>query len=291
MTEKSAARFAPVTHTSDSIPHATTHRRRLRRIDSLAGLAWFSVAVVLALFLADGGVSYFTNLRDIPTGAGIVAGLVAGDLLLIMLLLAARQDPVTQAIAMITTMQDMPQAFIALALFVLVVTTSLVIVRHRLPNFGWYSVHLLAYAAVLLALPHQFAQGELCARVRLVRGIGDGTGLFGGQLIQGINPAGKVSRPARAGASGRAGLRRPAGTGVREDQPAAGFIVRHNGQASDGPSHLGQGRRHPLVVLRGGHRRPPGERTKRLAASTGGQSLERLAFAGADGCVEHPLTS
>ncbi|TFD81948.1 hypothetical protein E3T54_01270 [Cryobacterium sp. Sr8] len=335
MTEKSAARFAPVTHTSDSIPHATTYRRRLRRIDSLEGLAWFSVAVVLALFLADGGVSYFTNLRDIPTGAGIVAGLVAGDLLLIMLLLAARlpvidraigydralaahrrlgkpvlylvlahtvllllgyrlalgQDPVTQAIAMVTTMQDMPQAFIALALFVLVVTTSLVIVRHRLPYFGWYSVHLLAYAAVLLALPHQFAQGERCARVRLVRGIGDGTGMFGGQLIQGINPAGKVSRPARAGASGRAGLRRPAGTDVREDQPAAGFIVRHNGQASDGPSHLGQGRRHPLVVLRGGHRRPPGERTKRLAASSGGQSLERLAFAGADGCVEHPLTS
>lgn len=224
MTEKSAARFAPVTRTSDSIPHATAYRRRLRRIDALEGLAWFSVTVVLALFLADGGVSYFTNLRDIPTGAGILAGLVAGDLLLIMLLLAARlpvidraigydralaahrrlgkpvlylmlahmvllllgyglalgQDPVTQAIAMITTMQDMPQAFIALVLFVLVVTTSLVIVRHRLPYLGWYSVHLLTYAAVLLALPHQFGQGGLFAEGTWARGYW--LALYGGTL-------------------------------------------------------------------------------------------------------------
>lgn len=169
---------------------------------------------MLALFLADGGWSYFTNIRDVTTGAGIVVGLVGSDLLLVTLLLAARlpvidraigfdrslaahrrlgkpvlylilahlallllgyglalgRDPVTEAIAMITQMNDMPQAFIALTLLVLVVTTSLVIVRHRMPYLTWFSVHLLTYAAVLLALPHQFGQGELFAEGTWARG-------------------------------------------------------------------------------------------------------------------------
>ncbi|TFD13105.1 hypothetical protein E3T42_14540 [Cryobacterium sp. TMT4-10] len=178
-------------------PPARRFLWRQRRADALEGLAWFSMAVVLALFLSDGGWTYFTNIRDVTTGIGIVAGLVGSNLLLVMLLLAARlpvidgaigydralaahrrlgkpvlylilahmvlllisyglalgRNPVAEAIAMITSMPDMPQAFIALVLFVLVVVTSLVIVRHKLPYLAWYLVHLLVYAAVLLALP------------------------------------------------------------------------------------------------------------------------------------------
>jgi predicted ferric reductase len=187
---------------------------RQRRTDTLEGLAWFSVAVVLALFLADGGWTYFTNIRDIATGAGIVAGLVGSDLLLVTLLLAARlpfidgsigydralgahrrlgkpvlylilahmvlllvgyglaleRDPAAQAIAMFTSMPDLPQAFIAVALLTLIVALSLVIVRHKLSYLAWYCTHLLVYAAVLLALPHQFSQGELFAVGTWARG-------------------------------------------------------------------------------------------------------------------------
>lgn len=73
------------------------------------------------------------------------------------------RDPVAQVADMLTAMADMPQAFIALGLFVVVVVSSLAIVRHRLRYETWYLVHLLTYAAVLLAIPHQFSQGGLFA--------------------------------------------------------------------------------------------------------------------------------
>lgn len=183
------------------------HRRRLRLADLLEGLAWFSTVVVVALFLADGGVSYFTNPREIPLGVGIVVGLIGSNAVMIMLLLVARlpildavfgadrvlaahrwlgkpalvlllahavlliwgyglalgRDPVGQVAAMVSTMADMPQAFIALGLLVVVVVTSLAIARRHERYESWYLVHLLAYAAVLLALPHQFSQGGLFA--------------------------------------------------------------------------------------------------------------------------------
>lgn len=222
MTRANDVGVEPATPVADPVARRFVWRQR--RADTLEGLVWFSVAVVLALFLADGGWSYFTNVRDVATGVGIVAGLVGSDLLLVMLLLAARlpvidgaigydravaahrrlgkpvlylilghmvllligyslaleRDPVTQAITMITTMADMPQAFIAVALFVIVVVSSLVIVRHKLPYLGWYLVHLLAYAAVLLALPHQFGQGELFAVGNWARGYW--LALYGGTL-------------------------------------------------------------------------------------------------------------
>ena len=63
---------------------------RLRRGDLLETIVYFSVAIVLALFLADGGASYFLNIKDVTTGIGIVTGLVGSDLMLIMIVLAAR---------------------------------------------------------------------------------------------------------------------------------------------------------------------------------------------------------
>lgn len=183
------------------------HRRRLRLADLLESLAWFSTVVVVALFLADGGATAFTNLSEIPTGLGIVAGLVGSNAVMIMLLLVARlpildavfgadrvlaahrwlgkpalilllahavlliwgyglalgRNPVEQVVAMVGTMADMPQAFIALGLFVIVVVSSFVVVRRHARYESWYLIHLLTYAAVLLALPHQFSQGGLFA--------------------------------------------------------------------------------------------------------------------------------
>lgn len=185
----------------------TRQRRRLRLQDLLEGLAWFSTIMVVALFLADGGTTYFSNWSEVPTGLGIVAGLVGSNAVMVMLLLAARlpvldavfgadrvlaahrwlgkpafilllahavmliwgyglalgRTPVEQLVVMVGTMADLPQAFIALGLFVIVVVSSLRTVRRNLRYESWYLIHLLTYAAVLLALPHQFSQGGLFA--------------------------------------------------------------------------------------------------------------------------------
>ena len=56
---------------------------------------------------------------------------------------------------------DMPLAFIGLGLLVVVVITSLVAVRRRFSYEGWHLVHLLSYAAVLVAVPHQLSVGGI----------------------------------------------------------------------------------------------------------------------------------
>ncbi|MEY4532628.1 MAG: hypothetical protein RI926_397 [Actinomycetota bacterium] len=183
------------------------YKARLRRGDLLETIVYFSVAIVLALFLADGGATYFLKINDAITGLGIVTGLIGSDLLLIMLLLAARipvvdrtfghdkalalhrklgkpvlylilahmvllmigygisqgLNPVAEAIDMIFNQQDMSIAFIAMGMLIMVVVTSLVIVRKKLSYEFWYLVHLLSYGAILLALPHQFTQGSMFA--------------------------------------------------------------------------------------------------------------------------------
>ncbi len=69
---------------------AGQHRRRLLRADLLTVVAWASVAAAVALWLSDGGGSGPRHLPAAVTAAGIVAGLVGMDLVLLMLLLAAR---------------------------------------------------------------------------------------------------------------------------------------------------------------------------------------------------------
>ena len=50
-------------------------------------------------------------------------------------------------------------ALLAEILFILVVATSIYIVRRKLKFENWYSVHLLVYAAIVLVFFHQFAIG------------------------------------------------------------------------------------------------------------------------------------
>jgi predicted ferric reductase len=66
------------------------HRRRMLRADLLTVVAWASVAAAVALWLADGGAAAITSPASAFTAAGIVAGLAGMDLVLLMLLLAAR---------------------------------------------------------------------------------------------------------------------------------------------------------------------------------------------------------
>lgn len=67
-------------------------------------------------------------------------------------------SPVAETIALFST-PDMPLAYLALGLFVVVVVSSLVAVRRRLPYEAWHVIHLLSYAAVLVALPHMLSVG------------------------------------------------------------------------------------------------------------------------------------
>ena len=54
---------------------------RLRRGDLLETIVYFSVAVVLALFLADGGATYFLNIKDVTRDDILAAHRVPPQLL------------------------------------------------------------------------------------------------------------------------------------------------------------------------------------------------------------------
>ncbi|WP_426997349.1 ferredoxin reductase family protein [Pseudarthrobacter sp. N5] len=186
---------------------AVQHRLRLFRADLLTVAAWASLSAAVALWMADGGASGFSSLAGSLTAVGIIAGLAGMDLVLLMLLLAARipvidrtvghdralefhrklgkpslylllahglfvaigygmtegLDPVSESVALWVLVPDMWLAFLSMVLFIAVVITSLVAVRRRFPYEFWYAVHLLTYAAVLSALPHQFSVGGLFA--------------------------------------------------------------------------------------------------------------------------------
>ncbi len=72
-------------------------------------------------------------------------------------------DPVSELVALWVLVPDMWLAIVSIGLFIAVVVTSLVAVRRRFPYEFWYAVHLLTYAAVLTAIPHQFSVGGLFA--------------------------------------------------------------------------------------------------------------------------------
>jgi predicted ferric reductase len=72
---------------------------RLRNLRSatLTVIAWVSVSASIALWLADGGIAKVTSVGKGLTAIGIVTGLVATDLMILMLLLAARIPYVDRA--------------------------------------------------------------------------------------------------------------------------------------------------------------------------------------------------
>jgi predicted ferric reductase len=184
-------------------------RRRMQAADLLVALAWTSVALAVGLFLAS-GVAATTPLRTaagLVTGAGIVAGLAATDLLLVMLVLAARvplidrtfghdkalaahrrigkpalsllhahavlltvgygmsdrSGPVRETVALLTSGRDMLLAYLALAVLIGVVITSLAAVRRRFAYEAWHVLHLASYVGILIALPHELGQGQVLA--------------------------------------------------------------------------------------------------------------------------------
>ena len=183
-------------------------RIRERNADLLVGAFWTSVSASVALWIAAGGLRRVPDAGGVVLAVGIVSGLVATDLLLVMLVLAARvpfidravgQDsaiafhrrlgkpalalllahlvcvvtgyaliepanPVAEAIRLATESTDLAAAYAAFAAIVLVVVTSVVrVIRARFPYEAWHLIHLLAYAGVLLAVPHELTDGAVLA--------------------------------------------------------------------------------------------------------------------------------
>ncbi|MHB1172341.1 MAG: ferredoxin reductase family protein [Lacisediminihabitans sp.] len=185
----------------------------MNRADLLIVVSWVSVAIVIALYLADGAPSGFSTVAGAATSFGILSGLVATNLILLMMVLAARVplidktfghdkamlahrrlgkpafylllahgalllvgygliarvNPIAEIGVMWTTLPDMPLAFAAFGLFVVVIVSSLVAVRRRFPYEAWHVIHLLTYLAVLVAIPHQLSVGLLFTNGSLQR--------------------------------------------------------------------------------------------------------------------------
>ncbi|HMM82404.1 MAG TPA: ferredoxin reductase family protein [Terrimesophilobacter sp.] len=75
----------------------------------------------------------------------------------------AHVNVIAEVNTMFETLPDMKIAYLGYALLTAVVVTSLVIVRRKFAYEAWHLVHFLAYAAVLVALPHQFSTSQLFA--------------------------------------------------------------------------------------------------------------------------------
>jgi len=161
-------------------------------------------AVIVWLWLHDGGISHVHDTATLLTSLGRITGLLGAYLLLLQLLFFARLPwfvrhvglerlvvwhrfngkmcvglvlahvvLITPGYAMtdrysilketstlLGSYPDMIQATIGTGLLVLVLVTSLMIVRQRLRYEAWYLVHLTAYVAVLLAWYHQLPNGN-----------------------------------------------------------------------------------------------------------------------------------
>jgi predicted ferric reductase len=136
----------------------------------VAGLAGMDLVLLMLLLVArlpliDGAVGHDRALEfHRKLGKPSLYLLLAhGVLIAVGYGMAEGLDPVSELVSLWVLVPDMWLAIVSIGLFIAVVVTSLVAVRRRFPYEFWYSVHLLTYAAVITAIPHQFSTGALFA--------------------------------------------------------------------------------------------------------------------------------
>ena len=172
----------------------------------LLGAAAWASAVVAVLLWATSDAARITGDGRILIVLGIIAGLIGTDLILVMLVLAARVPLIDRLVGHDAAMAlhgrlgkpalhlllahgallvvgysldsgegigpmvvalwettDVRLAILGLGALVAVVVSSVIAVRRMLPYEAWHGVHLLSYAAVVLAVPHQLQQGQVLA--------------------------------------------------------------------------------------------------------------------------------
>jgi predicted ferric reductase len=86
------------TGSSRARSHEVKFARRSRLADLLIAACWTSAAASVALFLGYGGANQFTSPAQAITSLGILAGLVGTDLILVMIVLAARLPLIDRAV-------------------------------------------------------------------------------------------------------------------------------------------------------------------------------------------------
>jgi predicted ferric reductase len=87
-----------------AMARARSAARRAVTADLLSTLCVASVAIAVALYLAYGGLANLSSLGEEISAVGIVAGLIGTDLVLVMLLLAARVPVIDRTFGRDTTM-------------------------------------------------------------------------------------------------------------------------------------------------------------------------------------------
>ena len=97
--------------------------------------------------------------------------------------IADSKNVVDEFLTMINSIPDLLTGTIAFVLMIIVVITSIKITRSRLTYEAWYLVHLLAYGAVMLAIPHQINVGTDIAGKPLAQMFWIGAYLFVGLNI------------------------------------------------------------------------------------------------------------
>ncbi len=72
----------------------------------------------------------------------------------------AKKSIVDQFLIFLFHYDDVLTAFLGLMAFLIVIGTSIYIVRKKMPYHWWYFIHLLTYIAIILAFGHQLSNGE-----------------------------------------------------------------------------------------------------------------------------------
>lgn len=106
----------------------------MRAADLMLAAVWLSVASAVSLWLAYGGLNQVTDPASAITAVGIVTGLVGTDLILVMLVLAARIPAIDRVVG-----QDKTMAF------------------HR--RLGKPALYLILAHAVLLTVGYAMSDG------------------------------------------------------------------------------------------------------------------------------------
>ncbi|TQM64568.1 putative ferric reductase [Humibacillus xanthopallidus] len=211
MSSPRVARSQPADRVRVALRRGREHRRwRARVADLLEATALLTLVLVVVQFFLGGGSHALMDgtAGDRLVGVGRIVGLVAMNLLLLQLLLAARVPwvdraygmdralkahrvlgritvplvivhvgaivlgydvrdgsggvggAVSQFLTLVTGGDDLLMATVATVLLVVIAVTSVSIARKRLSYEWWHAVHLTAYAAVILAVPHELSIGS-----------------------------------------------------------------------------------------------------------------------------------
>ncbi|MFZ2625571.1 MAG: ferredoxin reductase family protein [Propionibacterium sp.] len=103
-------------------------------------------------------------LRHRQLNVSMITLLVCHGVFLVLANASALTGGVIGELWMLASVRDTALAIVSIGLFGLVGLSSAAAVRLRLPREVWHGVHLVSYAAVLAAIPHQFSTGQVFAQ-------------------------------------------------------------------------------------------------------------------------------